>query len=57
MPTLNPYIDYRDEAWSRGDTNKPVQEALRESPYDESDRARLTSSPFFSALEKEFPKA
>jgi hypothetical protein len=51
---LNPYIDYRDEAWSRGDTNKPVQEALRDSPYNERDRARLAGSPFFSALEKVF---
>jgi len=51
---LNPYIDYRDEAWSRGDTNKPVEEALREHPYDEHDRSLLTRSPFFAALEKEF---
>jgi hypothetical protein len=54
---LNPYIDYRDEAWSRGDTNKPVEEALRESPYDDHDRSRLAGSPFFAALEKEFPQS
>lgn len=51
---LTPYIDYRDEAWSRGDTSKPVEEALRESPYDKYDQARLTGSPFFSELERAF---
>jgi hypothetical protein len=51
---LTPYIDYRDEGWARGNTHKPVQEALNEEPFDQYDQGRLARSPFFSHLEKEF---
>jgi hypothetical protein len=51
---LSPYIDYREEAWGRGDTSKPVEQALSERPFDVDDQARLAQSPFFSELERAF---
>lgn len=51
---LSPYIDYREEAWGRGDTSKSVEEALSERPFDADDLARLVRSPFFSELERAF---